>query len=102
MSDTKLKPCPFCGGTNLLVEVGFVCCDDCGCEVHEIKENEDVVAKWNTRKPMERIEEKIEQQKKIFFLTIANTGDEKMDYAYTRVAGALERAIEIVKEEGGL
>ena len=34
-----------------------------------------------------------------YFLTIANTGDEKLDYAYEQVGDALDKAIEIVKQE---
>ena len=35
-----------------------------------------------------------------YFLTIANTGDEKLDYAYEKVVNALDKAIEIVKQGG--
>lgn len=35
--------------------------------------------------------------KTMYFLTIANTGDEKLDLAYEKVGNALDKAIEIVK-----
>ena len=35
--------------------------------------------------------------KTMYFLTIANTGDEKLDLAYEKVENALDKAIEIVK-----
>ena len=50
-------------------------------------------------KAFEKIIEKLEEEKMFYFLTIANTGDEKLDYAYEKVGNALDKAIEIVKQE---
>ena len=50
-------------------------------------------------KEFEKIIEKLEEEKMSYFLTIANTGDEKLDYAYEQVGDALDKAIEIVKQE---
>lgn len=47
----------------------------------------------------EKIIEKLEEEKMSYFLTIANTGDEKLDCAYEQVGNALDKAIEIVKQE---
>ena len=47
----------------------------------------------------EKIIEKLEEEKMSYFLTIANTGDEKLDYAYEHTGDALDKAIEIVKQE---
>ena len=47
----------------------------------------------------EKIIEKLEEEKMFYFLTIANTGDEKLDYAYEKVGNALDKSIEIVKQE---
>ena len=47
----------------------------------------------------EKIIEKLEEEKMSYFLTIANTGDEKLDYSYEQVGNALDKAIEIVKQE---
>ena len=47
----------------------------------------------------DKIIEKLEEEKMSYFLTIANTGDEKLDYAYEQVGDALDKAIEIVKQE---
>ena len=46
----------------------------------------------------EKIIEKLEEEKMSYFLTIANTGDEKLDYSYEQVGNALDDAIEIVKQ----
>ena len=50
-------------------------------------------------KAFEEIIEKLEEEKMSYFLTIANTGDEKLDCAYEQVGDALDKAIEIVKQE---
>ena len=49
-------------------------------------------------KVFEKIIEKLEEEKMSYFLTIANTGDEKLDCAYEQVGDALDKAIEIVKQ----
>ena len=51
-------------------------------------------------KAFEQIIEKLEEEKMFYFLTIANTGDEKLDYTYEKVGNALDKAIEIVKQGG--
>ena len=52
------------------------------------------------KKVFEKIIEKLEEEKMSYFLTIANTGDEKLDCAYEQVGDALDKAIEIVKHGG--
>ena len=47
----------------------------------------------------EKIIEKLEKEKMSYFLTIANTGDKKLDCAYEHTGDALDKAIEIVKQE---
>ena len=51
-------------------------------------------------KAFEKIIEKLKEEKMSYFLTIANTGDEKLDCAYEQVGDALDKAIEIVKQGG--
>ncbi len=51
-------------------------------------------------KAFENIIEKLKEEKMSYFLTIANTGDEKLDCAYEQVGDALDKAIEIVKQGG--
>ena len=51
-------------------------------------------------KAFEKIIEKLEEEKMSYFLTIANMGDEKLDYSYEQVGNALDKAIEIVKQGG--
>lgn len=78
MSEIKLLPCPFCGGEAVLVRdrIGQwrVGCKKCNCmttyqfdfgEGEEISKNK-AANVWNTRKPMERIMEQLEEERSIF------------------------------------
>lgn len=103
MSD-KLLPCPFCGGEHI-GETIFnwnyaIMCRDCGAVMtvpmnFEGNREDELVRKWNTRKPMEKIVERLEFQAEKNRDYWNNFGNEcafgAMD-AYTN-------AIEIVKEE---
>ena len=48
---------------------------------------------------IDNVIEELEELKSIYFLAIANTGDEKSDFAYENVGNVLDKAIEIVKQE---
>ena len=48
-----------------------------------------------------KIIEELEEKRRRYFLTIANTGDEKLDCAYEYVGDALDKAIKIVKQAAG-
>ena len=85
----KIKNCPFCGGEATLCNYYFVQCEECGVSTLTFITKEEAIKAWNTRKPMERIVERLEEPTN-----------------YTIVKGkhftTVERAIEIVKQEGGL
>ena len=49
---------------------------------------------------VDKVVEELKELKSIYFLAIANTGDEKSDFAYENVGNALDKAIEIVKQGG--
>ena len=49
---------------------------------------------------VDKVVEELEEVKLRYFLTIANTGDEKSYFAYENVGNALDKAIEIVKQGG--
>lgn len=48
----------------------------------------------------DKVIEQLKDLKAMYWFSIANTGDEKLDIAYENVGNALDRAIEIVKEGG--
>ena len=97
MSDIELKPCPFCGGEAQLVRdrIGLwrVGCKKCNCMTtyqFDFGEGEEVSQKkaanvWNTRKPMERIVEQLEEMGNIKFSS------------FSKPLIAVEDVIEIVK-----
>ena len=74
MSEIELKQCPFCGGvaklygSSKITGTGFkhyqivVCLnDDCGCRTGFCETVADAIEKWNTRKPIEKIVEQLEE-----------------------------------------
>ena len=89
---SELKRCPFCGGEAELAcrDFGgwFVRCKKCFCKTSIFFPERFATISWNTRTPMERIVERLEEPTN-----------------YTIVKGkhftTVERAIEIVKQEGG-
>lgn len=48
----------------------------------------------------DKVVEQLKELKMRYFLTIANTGDKKLDVVYENVGNTLDRAIEIVKGGG--
>lgn len=72
MSEQKLLSCPLCGGEASIEHDYdyashpwyYVECDKCGCKTEtHVDENgkEQAIKEWNTRKPMERIVERLEE-----------------------------------------
>ena len=91
-SDIKLLPCPFCGGEGSAFvdkyEKYFTGCLKCNfyygieiehdCEledgwlaIHDSKE--EAINAWNTRKPMDRIVEQLEERRKGYERSLQNT-----------------------------
>ena len=58
----------------------------------------DTIKNQPTAYDIDKVVEELEEMKMRYFLTIANTGDEKSDFAYENVGNALDKAIEIVKQ----
>ena len=49
---------------------------------------------------LDKVVKQLKDLKAMYWFSIANTGDEKLDVAYEKVGNALDRAIEIVKGGG--
>jgi Lar family restriction alleviation protein len=53
----ELKPCPFCGSTNLEDDVGLdearIVCADCDCFGPTLSNMSEAVIAWNTRQEKE-------------------------------------------------
>lgn len=99
---SELKRCPFCGGEVRFVKtgcssrgkIGHLYCD--GCKESFFKNDRwhtesELYEKWNTRKPLERVIERLEKEK-------SNLTTWAEDEAYKL---AINKAIEIIKEEVG-
>ena len=64
------------------------------------KEFIDCVNRQFTAFNVDKVVEQLEDLKMMYWFSIANTGDKKLDVAYENVGNALDRAIEIVKGGG--
>lgn len=97
MSEIKLLKCPFCGGEAEIVGSAYkrILCK--GCEI-EIFITEETVKKWNTRKPMQNIVERLEEQAE----ECRKYWQEFDDEDSFGGMNAYCDAVKIVKEEGGI
>lgn len=104
MSDIKLKECPFCGGEAKIIKQGhreyaptyYVRCTTIFCRIatpHYKKEAE-VIRIWNTRKPMDRIVEQLEEYQD------NNSQNKSTDDYELGVFNTIEKTIELVKAGG--
>ena len=59
-----------------------------------------VIDEQPTAFDVDKVVKQLKDLKAMYWVSIANTGDEKLDVAYEKVGNALDRAIEIVKENG--
>lgn len=64
------------------------------------KEFIDCVNRQLTVFDVDKVVKQLKNLKAMYWGSIANTGDKKLDVAYENVGNALDRAIEIVKEGG--
>ena len=112
MSDERLKPCPFCGGEARIsadteavrdsegrLWAFTVVCDKCCATSGLTYSPKKAIEAWNTRKPMERIVEKLEERQKAFICKKTEPCDypERIGCCYDR---AINDAIDIVKAGG--
>ena len=108
MSDKRLIPCPFCGGELKIINWHTVLgkdfgmsCKDCGMIFRSGRTTlteKEAIEICNTRKPMERTVERLENASYMTECTFDEDGWSNNDN-YEVVL--LDKAIEIVKEEMG-
>lgn len=115
MSEIKLLPCHFCGGEARLFKThenqhGIIHEND-GCPIsteHFVGDwvydtAEEAIKAWNTRKPMERIVERLEEYRDDFMNDVYEELREDADNCRAnRIIDRFDEVIEIVKEEGGI
>lgn len=118
---TKLLPCPFCGGgtytyTATYVENGLkrkswlVHCKKCALNYPTSKNKcfteAEAIKKWNTRKPMQEIVERLEDSAKRCHYSEEEFKDSvvkvPLSEKWFSKACSYEYAIEVVKEVGGM
>lgn len=108
MSDERLLPCPFCGGEAKVAheyteawKLEYVMCFRCGCSTPPAISEDTVIQIWNTRKPMERIEERLEERADCLLkdFVLANKAIEVKQKSMCRIE-ELRGAIDIVKAGG--
>ena len=109
-----LKRCPFCGGEakiSMFIGNPFVTCTECMGSIFPNvgQSKEEAIKAWNTRKPMERIVERLEERTEYFkdCTKYGNETEEQEERSYStmmmyEVAYLVDDLIEIVKEEGGV
>ena len=83
-----------------LIDVDVYCATICRCNRRECDKAKCPIHNAPTAYDIDKVVEELEELKMRYFLTIANTGDEKSDFAYENVGNALDKAIEIVKRVG--
>ena len=73
----------------------------CGNQRYLVSENiREIINNQPTAYDIEKVVEKLEKERLIYFLSIANTGDKSFDVAYEKVGQTIDKAIEIVKQGG--
>ena len=120
---SELKSCPCCGeeiqgGVRLtgymMMNRKYIKCDACGLKMESSYDidglsqthlkaiTEDLIRRWNTRKPMQNIVERLENHIRYCELCHEEFNDSRMSLTYEVQLNSYKNAIEIVKEEGDL
>lgn len=100
---SELKRCPLCGIEFVIEEderYKYYTHPSVGCFFDNLPilvDDEDTISKWNTRKPMERIVERLEELKSY---TVADTTLKNHEIVWSGLCVPKHEAIEIIKEVG--
>lgn len=102
---SELKRCPFCGGEAELLKGqceidNYVMCLECRSKTKLYNTKASAIKAWNTRKPMQNIVERLEHfNEETFYRANGRANGKTLAYGYSQ---GIYKAIEIVKEEGGI
>ena len=109
MSEIKLLRCPFCGGEAELLKGqceidNYVMCLECRSKTKLYNTKASAIKAWNTRKPMQNIVERLEKEGQTMSEAKSMVKYGKASPSSHRYykAVSVKKAIEIVKEEGGM
>lgn len=108
MSEIKLLRCPFCGGEAELLKGqceidNYVMCLECRSKTKLYNTKASAIKAWNTRKPMERIAERLEEYRDDFMNDVYEELREDADNCRAnRIIDRFDEVTEILKEEGGM
>ena len=100
---SELKRCPFCGGEvwfkiaelDAFRNVYSFLCKDCDMEIiYPYSNEEEAINAWNTRKPIEKVLQRLEEERKEGIEYYNNSNDDYFD----GTADGVEIAIDIIKE----
>lgn len=109
---SELKRCPFCGGEAKICDgyieeflkteyMKYVQCNYCKASTKLYFTEKEAIKAWNTRKPMERILERLETE-----LELSDKEKRRADmFQFDRAVGyshGISNAIDFIKEEGGV
>lgn len=103
MSEIKLAKCPFCDAElkrwDYMPQVFFEHpYNGCILSGKKVLESEHDIKAWNTRKPMERIIERIENARQKYQRLVKEQGEKEDEAMNIHFRGVMN----IVKEEGGI
>ena len=110
----RLRECPFCGGEARITKLPksvkpkayHIGCSQCGTVKILFMTEEEAIENWNTRKPMDRIVEQLEERTAFLkdCTKYGNKDAEQQNHSYStmlmyEVADMVDDLIEIVKGE---
>lgn len=110
----QLANCPFCGGEAKLMRFPkcerkyVVICENeqCMASVGNYSHSKEKAIKaWNTRKPLERIVERLEEENTLIKeqrKEAIEYDDEQMIFATNNQVRAFDYSLRVIKEEGGI